>query len=485
MVQLFSGSRISGSLNLGPSAASNLILDGSANQSYSQAVTGATTNAGSLTKQGSGNWLIDVAMSAPVSTNVLAGVLTVNGSLNSPLITVQSGGMLKGSGVIIGNVVNMGTLAPGNSPGTLTISGNFTQGPAGVYNVQIFSAQNYSRLVVGGSANLGGTLRLTLASGFQLAAGERFVVLTAAKGINGTFRTISSNIPVNVTYSNGVVDVSESTAAKPVIHLSDGTPVSTTALIANNTFYGFSSLAQNIALGLVEEEPAKPNAISLTFDAGEFDVQGQNGKTYTIPIAGAFKINDRVTLDYEIPLQYITFEGTSLMQAGLTLDLPVKVIVPSPDQPWSWVCTPTAAFASSGRKEIIGGGALSNVFAYRWRGITATYGNYISFFEGDVLAENDPRFPTGVNQQIMKNGLKFDIPFGKDWLVELYGIYTQFFQSAALSSYVTAGAELGHQFFWNVENQKVDLGYLSFGFYTELGNRYSSGNLQLGSAWRF
>ncbi|HYY27383.1 MAG TPA: autotransporter-associated beta strand repeat-containing protein [Chthoniobacterales bacterium] len=484
-VQLFSGSRISGSLNLGTSSASNLILDGSSDQTYSQAVTGATTNAGSLTKQGSGNWLIDVAMNAPVSTNILAGALTVNGSLNSPLITVQSGGMLKGSGVIIGNVVNVGTLAPGNSPGTLTINGNFTQGPAGVYNVQIVSAQNYSRLVVNGSANLDGTLRLTLASGFRPAPGESFTVLTAAKGINGSFRTISSNTPVNVTYSNGVVDVSEPSTPKPEIHLSDGTPVSTTALIADNTFYAFGSLAQDMALGLVEEEGAKPNAISLTFDAGEFDVQGQNGKTYTIPIAGAFKINNRVTLDYEIPLQYITFEGTGLMQAGVTLDLPVKVIVPSPDQPWSWVTTPTAAFASSGSKEIIGGGALSNVFAYRWRGITATYGNYISFFEGDVLAENDPRFPTGVNQQIMKNGLKLDIPFGKDWLIEVYGIYTQFFQSAAVSSYVTAGAELGRHFYWNVENQKVDLGYLSFGFYTELGNRYSSGFLQVGSAWRF
>jgi hypothetical protein len=78
-----------------------------------------------------------------------------------------------------------------------------------------------------------------------------------------------------------------------------------------------------MALGLVEEEQAKPNAISLTFDAGEFYVQGKNSKTYTIPIAGAFRINNRV--------------------------------------------------------------------AYRWRGITATHGNYISFFEGDVLGENDPK----------------------------------------------------------------------------------------------
>ena len=152
---------------------------------------------------------------------------------------------------------------------------------------------------------------------------------------------------------------------------------------------------------------------------------------------------------------------------------------------WSWIVTPTAAFASSGSREIIGGGALTNVFAYQWHGITATYGNYISFFEGDVLSSNDPKFPTGVSQQIMKNGLRLDVPIGKSWIVEGYGIYTQFFQSAAVSSYVTFGAEVGHHFAWNVEGQNIDFGYLSLGMYSEIGNRYSSGHVQIGSAWRF
>jgi hypothetical protein len=71
-------------------------------------------------------------------------------------------------------------------------------------------------------------------------------------------------------------------------------------------------------------------------------------------------------------VQYITLDRTALFQAGLTLDLPVKVIIPSVDRPWSWIVTPTAAFASSGSREIIGGGALTNVFAYQWHGITAT-----------------------------------------------------------------------------------------------------------------
>src|SRR6202008_3868060 len=139
-------------------------------------------------KQGFGSWILDEILNAPISTKVLEGVLEVNGSLHSPSVTVQPGASLKGVGNIVGNVFNYGTLNPGDSPGTLTVNGNFTQGPGGVFNVQIASLQNYSRLVVSGHANLDGTLKLTLASGFTPPPGSRFVVLTAAQGISGKFR---------------------------------------------------------------------------------------------------------------------------------------------------------------------------------------------------------------------------------------------------------------------------------------------------------
>jgi hypothetical protein len=68
---------------------------------------------------------------------------------------------------------------------------------------------------------------------------------------------------------------------------------------------------------------------------------------------------------------------------------------------------------------------------------------------------------------------------------ECYGIYTQFFESAPVSSYATVGAEAGHHFTWNVEGRNLDLGYLSLGLYTEQGNHYSSGHFRVGSAGRF
>jgi hypothetical protein len=302
-VQLFTGSRINGNLDLGSNAGSTLIFDGAGTQIFSQAVSGTVSNGGSLIKQGSGTWIIDTVLNAPIATKILDGILEVNGSLRSSNVTIQPGATLKGVGNVVGNIFNFGTLSPGTSPGTLTINGNFTQGPNGVLNAQIQSLQNYSRLVVAGHAFLDGTQHLTLASGFNPPPGSKFVVPTAAQGISGTFRSISTNRPVKVTYEGGLVEVSPAAQPKPEMHLSDGTPASTTALLADYTFFGFGSLAERAALGLVETgAPEKNNAISLTFDSGEFDAQGHHGRTNTIPIAGQFKLNDRMRLDYEIPL---------------------------------------------------------------------------------------------------------------------------------------------------------------------------------------
>jgi hypothetical protein len=90
----------------------------------------------------------------------------------------------------------------------------------------------------------------------------------------------------------------------------------------------------------------------------------------------------------------------------------------------------------------LGSPPLGDVFSYQWHGITATYGSYISFFEGDILTSDDPKFPSGVSQQIMKNGLRLDFAFAKS-VIEAHEIYTQFFQPAAISSYWTIGAEIG------------------------------------------
>jgi hypothetical protein len=479
-VQLFTGSSVNGNLNLGANVASKLVLDGIGTQNLSQAITGSVSVAGSLTKQGSGTWNIDEALTIPGSTNVGAGTLLVSQTLTTPTLSVQSGAELTGPGTIVGNVVNFGLLSTGSIPATLKINGNLALGPTSILNIQLASPTSFSRLFVNGRLNLGGILQITLLNGFKPLKGL-FTILDAVQGITGKFINVvnPSGVPFQVKYAGGVVNLV--VPAKPreqAPQLGDGTPVSGTATLAKSTFFGFGTPAErSFAIN-------RNSLLGVSFDAAEFDIRGQKGQTYTLPISGAFKISDRVRLDYVVPLQWVKLPNVEFFQAGLTLDVPIHVVPASYEQPFSWDVTPTLAFAEAGDKEWIGGGALSNLFSYRVRNITFSYGNYLSFFEGHRWTVDDVNFNERVSQQIMKNGLKITAQFG-EWFFDTYGIYTQYFQSAAISSYYTIGGEVGRHFVLRYQGVPIDLGLMSVGLYTEQGNGYSSSGLQFGSAWRF
>jgi len=127
------------------------------------------------------------------STINVSGVLDASGSVTGS-INLEPGGTLKGTGTIVGNVTNSaGTVAPGASPGTLTISGNYVQGPAGVLSMDIgglLAGDEYDQLVVSGTATLGGTLNTSLINGFVPVSGQAFTFVQASGGVTGTFTTI-------------------------------------------------------------------------------------------------------------------------------------------------------------------------------------------------------------------------------------------------------------------------------------------------------
>src|SRR5204863_300485 len=52
-------------------------------------------------------------------------------------LDVTNGATLKGTGSFTGNVGNAGTVSPGNSPGIVTINGNYTQSSPGILNIEI------------------------------------------------------------------------------------------------------------------------------------------------------------------------------------------------------------------------------------------------------------------------------------------------------------------------------------------------------------
>ncbi len=91
-------------------------------------------------------------------------------------LIIQSGATLASNGTIIGNVVNHGTLAPGNSPGPLTIDGDYTQ--TGILELEITGAGpgEYDIFSVTGILDLSGIVRIIF-DGYIPADGDSFQLL--------------------------------------------------------------------------------------------------------------------------------------------------------------------------------------------------------------------------------------------------------------------------------------------------------------------
>ena len=137
-------------------------------------------------------------------------VLSIPGSLELNAYwggdyTVAAGSTLSGTGGVMGDLTVNGTLAPGNSPGTMTVSGNVVQNPGSTLQIQIdgtgtgTGAGNYDRLVLTGTGSTytaGGTLSTQLRgisgsanNNYSPPLGQGFQIISAPGGILGNFVT--------------------------------------------------------------------------------------------------------------------------------------------------------------------------------------------------------------------------------------------------------------------------------------------------------
>ena len=190
-------------------------------QSGASTYAGSITGGGALTLDGGGvlNLTGDNTYTGP--TTVDSGLLKVNGSIVSNVV-VGSGGVLGGSGSVGGDVSigAGGTIAPGNSPGLLTVAGNFTFASGSTYQVQVQpgASPDHDQIDVVGAGHVA-----TIASGAAVqvqAAGvaadygrlTRYTILTAAGGVSGAFDaspSLAGALPLKpyLVYSADEVDL--------------------------------------------------------------------------------------------------------------------------------------------------------------------------------------------------------------------------------------------------------------------------------------
>jgi autotransporter-associated beta strand protein len=158
-------------------------------------------------KSGKGKLSLTGSANLGSGTCVQDGILSANGDLNSAFVQVDAAGTLRGTGYISGPVNVEGTLAAGNSPGTLTVAGTVTMQAGATLQVDIDGlgtgngAGNYSRVLVTGAGNqfvANGTLAPTLrgitgdaSNTYTAALGTTYRIVTAEGGVTGYFTSIT------------------------------------------------------------------------------------------------------------------------------------------------------------------------------------------------------------------------------------------------------------------------------------------------------
>ena len=196
-------------------------------------LSGVVSGSGSLTKTGAGVLTVTGTNTYTGGTTVSAGTLDLDGSLASE-VTVASSARIEGIGSVGGDLTSSGTVAPGNSPGTLTVAGdvvftgtnNFITELDGLTYSAAGGAGTYDRLAVTGTTatfTAAGAIAPIL-RGISAPAnntldpviGDAFRVVTTANasGVSGAFSTVTdptSGMPTNtrfdVLYGGNYVDL--------------------------------------------------------------------------------------------------------------------------------------------------------------------------------------------------------------------------------------------------------------------------------------
>ena len=251
------------------------------NQSAFGAYNGIMSGTGGLRKLGGGQLTLNGINSLAGSSYVDEGTLAINGLLGFDLMTVADGATLQGSGVGNGNVLVLsgGRLSPGNSPGTMYVSGDVTLNEGAIFVTEIdgniYSAAGgagtYDRLVLTGEG----------------------ATFTAGGSINPILRGISGS--ANNTFTPGIGDVFTVVTADNIEGAFDALSQPQDGLAANTRFkliYNQDSIqlalvADSLGL-LVQEQAAGRNPVAAGYAIDMATANGQNATGRLADLLDAF-----------------------------------------------------------------------------------------------------------------------------------------------------------------------------------------------------
>lgn len=268
------------------------------------------------------------------------------------------------------------------------------------------------------------------------------------------------------------------------IAITDGNPLSATALAADGVFF---STAMTPADQLADEaDGTKPefSGLAIGFDGGRFTAGGFSGDDYDLSFTALnVGLGDRVRLQMPFDFNYLTVDGAQVAGAGLNFVLPIRVAMMDQNNPVSWTVTPVAGISGRGSIDLAGGAALwdaglVSTVDYKVnsklvlclmdqytdnKSFTVSYGSY--------------SFNPQVDQGIMKNGVRAVTPLTRRLILDLFAIETNFMNAALVKNFTTLGGSL---------SLRATKSYnLSLAGNYDTGTSFSSWSVGLQSAWHW
>ena len=253
-------------------------------------VSGIISGAGTLTKAGNGTLTLGGNNSYTGTTSINTGTLLVNGTqtTSSSTVTVGNGTTLGGSGTVGRPVTVPGTgaIAPGTSPGTLTV-GDLTLDATSVLNIELNGTTvgtQYDQLIVNGTVSLSDAT-LTLSVGYTPSNSHSFTIISndGTDAVTGTLKVDGVSIPDGGSFvfsgNRYVVDYTSGSDNNDVT-LTISNNAAPTAVVLTPTSVNLAEDANTSSATIlsdisITDDGFGTNTLSLTGDdAGVFEIVG-------------------------------------------------------------------------------------------------------------------------------------------------------------------------------------------------------------------
>jgi len=270
------------------------------------------------------------------------------------------------------------------------------------------------------------------------------------------------------------------------VAVTDGNPNAATAIAAGSVFgsQGFTPSDELASSADGTADKPRYGGFGIGFNSGQFKAGGFKGSNTDLAFSGLnFGLTDKVRLIIPVSLSYLKIEGAQVAGAGLNFVLPIRLRAMDKDNPFNWRVTPLAGVSLRASEDLASGTLLwqlgvINTIDYRVNPkLVVCVVNQLTMYRSIAVNYGGYHFDAKIDQQIMKNGLRFVTPLSKRVIGDIMVIDTRFLKDAAVKQFTTIGGSL---------SLRATKSYnLTLGGNYDTGDNFKAWSVGFSSAWRW